>query len=69
MDAVKARPKTAQDVLREQLELAHDIAPGYVMPGSVVSALEEAGFSIMSHDDIQNEVADAFQAGVDSVSA
>lgn len=74
MDTVRVRRKaranktlTAADVLRSELEKAHDIAPGYVLPGSVVSALEDAGFVIMSADDIENEISLAYQAGVDSV--
>lgn len=58
---------TASDVLRAELEKQRDIAPGYLLPSSVIAALEEAGFSIMSADDIDNEIALAFQAGVDSV--
>lgn len=61
------RKVTAQDILRSELRKAHDLHPAWAMPGTVINALEDAGFLIMSHDDMENEIAFAFQAGVDSV--
>lgn len=55
----------AQEVIQEKLELARDIAPGTVMAGGVIAALDEAGYVIMSHDDLEAEIALAYQAGYD----
>lgn len=67
MDALrcaKSQTKpTVNDVLREVLELAHDIAPGWLMPSAVTTRLEEAGFVIVSIDDYENDKALAYQAG------
>lgn len=63
------RPKklTAQDVLRSELKKAHDLYPAWAMPGAVIGALEDAGFTIISNDDLDTEIELAFQAGADSV--
>ena len=51
------------DVINEQLDLARALHPGYLMAGAVVVALEEAGYTIMSEDQLQAEIALAHQAG------
>jgi hypothetical protein len=56
---------TPEDVIRGQLQTAHAIHPGHLMPGAVVSALTDAGFTIISEDDLDSEIALAHQAGVD----
>jgi hypothetical protein len=58
---------TAQDVLRAELKKAHDLHPAWAMPGAVITALTDAGFTIISNDELDTEIALAFQAGVDSV--
>lgn len=55
--------RTVNDVLREVLERAHGLHPAYLMPGAIISALEEAGFMIISHEDFDGEIALAYQAG------
>lgn len=61
------RKLTAEDVILPVLERGHDLHPAYLMPGAVTYALREAGFVILSTDDLDNEIALAYQAGVDSV--
>ena len=67
--AVRGRKKTAlrqptvRDVINEQLMLAHKIHPGYLMAGAVVNALSEAGYTIMSDEQLAAEIALAHQAG------
>ena len=63
----KKKKLNAQDVLRSELKKAHDLHPAWAMPGAVIGALEDAGFTIISNDELDNEIALAFQAGVDSV--
>lgn len=55
---------TPEDVIRESLATAYAIHPGHLMPGAVISALEAAGFTIIAQDDLDREIADAHQAGV-----
>lgn len=43
--------------------LAHKIHPGYLMAGAVVNALSEAGYTIMSDEQLAAEIALAHQAG------
>ena len=62
----KSTPITARDVLREQLSIAYDLHPGYLMPASIEAALEDAGFLIMSADQLAAETELAFQAGADA---
>ena len=57
------KPPTALDVLRAELAKAYELHPAYLMPGSIVTALEEAGFTIISHDDLDREIALAYAAG------
>lgn len=58
----KVRP---EDVIREQLAKAYALHPGYLMPGAITSALEDAEFRIISEDDLDREIAAAHQAGVE----
>lgn len=69
LKAVTARRKTVTpgDVIQAELDKAYAIHPAYLMSGSVVSALAEAGFRIASEEELADEMASAFQAGVDSV--
>lgn len=60
---------TPEDVIREKLNLAHAIHPGYLMPGAITGALEDAGFRIISDEDFDREIAAAHQAGVEEGSA
>lgn len=57
---------TAEDVLRSELKKWYDIFP-VEMPSILLSALADDGFTIMSADDLQNEIALAHQAGRDDV--
>lgn len=56
---------TPADVIRSELQKAYDLHPAYLMPGAVIGALEEAGFTIISTDDLDREIAYAYQAGTD----
>lgn len=58
----RKRPKP-EDVIREQLATAYAIHPGHLMPGAVMKALSDAGFRVISEDDLQDEIALAHQAG------
>ncbi len=62
----KRQKITARDVLREQLSIAYDLHPGHLMPAAVELALEDAGFLIMSADQLAAETELAFQAGADA---
>jgi len=62
----KRKKLTACDVLREQLSIAYDLHPGHLLPAAVEAALEDAGFLIMSADQLAAETELAFQAGADA---
>ena len=57
---------TASDVIQSQLQKAYALHPGHLMPGAVIAALGEAGYTILSNDELDNEVALAYEAGVDA---
>ena len=61
------RKLTPEDVIRSVLKQAYDVHPAHLMPTAVIVALADAGFAVMSGDEVENEIALAFQAGVDSV--
>ena len=54
-------------IIQDELDKAYAIHPAHLMSGSVISALADAGFRIISEDELADEVACAFQAGVASV--
>lgn len=60
----KQGPPTAEDVIGEKLATAYAIHPGHLMPGAITSALDDAGFRIISDEDFDREIALAHQAGV-----
>lgn len=62
----KKQKPTAEGVILSELKKAYDIHPVRVMPSAVVAALDEAGFTIISYDDLDNEIALAHQAGVEN---
>jgi hypothetical protein len=57
------KKRDVNDVLREVLDRAHSIHPAYTLPGAVTSALEEAGYTIISHEEFDREMALTYQAG------
>ena len=59
----KPRKVTAEDVLSQELQKAHRLHPNRLLPSSVIAALDDAGFIIISHDDLENEIALAHAAG------
>lgn len=59
----KPQKRTFDDVLRDQLAKAYDLHPGYLMPGSITAALEAEGFTIVSHEDFDREILEAYQMG------
>lgn len=63
----KTQKPTAESVILSELRKAYDLHPVRVMPGAIVAALDDAGFTIISYDDLDNEIALAHQAGVESV--
>lgn len=59
----KAVPATPESVISAVMQEAYSIYPTRMMPTAIIRALAEAGFVIMSEDEIQAEIAIAFQAG------
>ena len=62
----KSEKPTPAGVIQSQLAKAYGMHPARLMPSTVVAALEEAGYLIMSNDQISAEVELAFQAGRES---
>lgn len=62
---LKRREKklTATAVIQTQLMKAYDVYPTHMLPSAVVSALEDAGFLILSADQLDYEIQLAYQAG------
>lgn len=62
---------SARDVINDQLTLARQLYPGYLMAGSVINALEDAGYVVLDRDQFDDEIALAhsagFQEGAESV--
>lgn len=50
-------------MINDQLTLAHQLHPGHLMAGAVVNALAEAGYAVISDEQMQAEIALAHQAG------
>ena len=59
----KAAPATPDSVISEVMQKAYSIYPARMMSSAVIRSLTDAGFVIMSEDEIQSEIALAFQAG------
>ncbi|AAN01953.1 hypothetical protein SEA_NIEBRUSAYLOR_19 [Mycobacterium phage NiebruSaylor] len=59
------RRKTVEpkDVIQSELDKAYALHPAHLMAGSVVNALAEAGFRIISEDELSAEIAAAHEAG------
>lgn len=62
----KAAPSTPESVISAVMQRAYSIYPARMMPSAVIHSLADAGFVIMSEDEIQAEIALAFQAGQES---
>lgn len=62
----KAAPSTPESVIFEVMQKAYSIHPARMMPSAIIRLLADAGFVIMSEDEIQAEIALAFQAGQES---
>jgi hypothetical protein len=45
------------------MQKAYSIYPAHMMPSAIIRLLADSGFVIMSEDEIQAEIALAFQAG------
>ena len=60
----RRRKPTAADVIRSELKKAYDLYPDYLFPASVTTALADAGFTIVSDDDMERELHLAYEAGV-----
>lgn len=52
-------------MIRAALRDAYDRYPAYPMPSTVIAALADAGFEIISSSDLDDEIALAHQAGYD----
>lgn len=62
----KEAPPTPESVISAVMQKAHSIYPARMMPSAVIRSLADAGFVIMSEDEIQAEIVIAFQAGQES---
>ena len=59
----KAAPSTPESAISAVMQKAHSIYPARMVPSAVIRLLADAGFVIMSEDEIQAEIVIAFQAG------
>ena len=59
----KAAPSTPESVISAVMQKAYSIYPAHMMPSAIIRLLADSGFVIMSEDEIQAEIALAFQAG------
>ncbi len=59
-------PPTPESVISAVMQKAYSIYPARMMPNAVIRSLADAGFVIMSEDEIQAEIVLAFQAGVEN---
>jgi hypothetical protein len=48
------------------MQKAYSIYPAHMMPSAIIRLFADAGFVIMSEDEIQAEIVLAFQAGEES---
>ena len=62
----KAEKSTPESVISAVMQKAHSIYPARMMPSAVIRLLSDAGFVIVSEDEIQSEIVIAFQAGQES---
>jgi len=62
----KAQEPTPESVILAGLRQAHAMYPTRMMPGTIISSLNAAGFVIVSEAELDAEVALAFQAGEES---
>ena len=62
----KAKEVTPESVILAGLQQAHAMYPARMMPGTIVSLLKDAGFTIISNTELDAEIALAFQAGEES---
>ena len=62
----KAKDRTPESVILAGLQQAYNMYPAMAMPSTIISALRDAGFVIVSEADLDAEIALAFQAGEES---
>ncbi len=62
----KAKDRTPESVILAGLQQAHNMYPARMMPSAIISALNDAGFVIVSEADLDAEIALAYQAGEES---
>ena len=62
----KAAPSTPESAISEVMKKAHSIYPARMMPSAAIRLLADAGFVIMSEEEIHAEIVIAFQAGQES---
>jgi len=62
---LKQKQPSAHDVIQEELHTAYAIHPGHLMPSAIITALQEEGYRIVLHDEMESEIALAYQAGYD----
>lgn len=62
----KEAPPTPESAISAVMREAYSIYPARMMPSAVIRSLADAGFVIMSEDEIQAEIVIAFQAGRES---
>lgn len=59
----KVAPPTPESAISAVMRVAYSLYPARMMPNVVIGLLADNGFVILSEDELQAEIAIAFQAG------